>query len=198
MPTTLNIPNIDVQSNKLVITDEQVLIDGEGHGTTPLADVDAETSADTILAVKDGAVVQIETTDIPYDNTGSGLTATDLASAIDELAVVGTFYSASDTKAAVQSSWVDICSITLPKNHTYVVSAQLNSDTSIASTPMSLRIGGLNGLNAVRTSMDYGGGCNITRIIQVGSSDLTLTAQTYSYTSTAWNASAVISAVCVK
>lgn len=60
MPTTLNIPNIDVQSNKLVITDNPVVIDSDGYGTTPLADVDSETSADTILGVKDGAVVQLD------------------------------------------------------------------------------------------------------------------------------------------
>lgn len=99
MPTTLNIPNIDVQSNKLTITDEQVVIDSDGYGTTPLADVDAETTADTILGVKDGAVVQIEPDDIPYDNTGSGLTATDLAGAVDELN--------TDTNTLSSTSWTE-------------------------------------------------------------------------------------------
>ena len=95
MPTTLNIPNIEVDNSNLVITDQQVFIDSDSHGTTPLADVDAESTVDTILGVKDGVVVQVgaddigvNSADVSYSNTQSGLDATNVQTAIDKLKLV--------------------------------------------------------------------------------------------------------------
>lgn len=53
--------------------------------TAELASVTADTSVDTLLGTTNGALKQIQPSDIPYDNTNSGLAATTLSDAIDEV-----------------------------------------------------------------------------------------------------------------
>ena len=140
MAQTLTIPQIDVQSDKLTITDEQVLIDGESHGTTPLADVDAETSADTILGVKDGAVVQLEPDDLK-DDLGIDALESRLSIAYED----HTFYFSDSVSITSVGARVEQLNYT--PSHTPLFSAIISVAASNKYNPMTFIYNGAVYLN---------------------------------------------------
>ena len=78
-----NYPTVDIYVNGSKIVVDEV---PNAIPTTPLADVSTDSSSDYILIVKSGVVKKVALADLPYDNTLSGLAATTVQGAIDELA----------------------------------------------------------------------------------------------------------------
>lgn len=147
------------------------------------------------------ANVTVNSAQVPYDHTVSGLSATNVKAAIDEIDAtvdnIGNVASISNTVSVVQNTFNDVCSLTLQPNHTYLVTAYLNSSLGDPNSIMSLTLAGMGSSQTVRSVMDAGGGLTYTRAYQPTSTEI-ITLKTYGYSSNVWDAYGFMQAICIK